>query len=63
MSGIKAAVGAAQEEANWSQLLGLLCNNKSIFWSPSTRASVSHITVAAVAVVTLQTLNLLAVTP
>lgn len=54
-SGIKAVAGAAQEEANWSQLLGLLCN--SIFWSSNTRPSLSHSTV-----VNMQMLNLLALT-
>lgn len=51
-----------RKEASWSQLLGLLCSNKSIFWSPNTRPSLSHITVVEVAVVTMQMLNLLALT-
>lgn len=50
-------VGAAQEEANCSQLLGLWCNSKSIFWSSIAKPSLSR-----VAVVNMQIVNVFALT-
>lgn len=47
MSGIRAVVGAAQEEANGSQLFGLLCNSKSIFGSFNIKPRLSHLPVVS----------------